>query len=300
MASSPGALASLDPAEEWLNSPPLCAAGLRGNVVAVQFCTYSCINWIRTLPYVRAWHDAYADRGLVIVGAHAPEFRFEREIEGVRRALQAMRVAHPVVLDNGYEIWDAFANRFWPALYVLDGDGEVRYRTFGEGNYEESELAIQQLLGIEQPTARVEPAGVEAAADWDEIATPETYVGSARGERRTTGDPELNHWTLDGEWATEDQAVVLENGAGSIAFRFRARDLNLVMTPTGAAIPFTVRVDGESPGAAHGVDVGEDGPGELSEPRVYQLVRQPAAVAERTFEIAFEGPGARAYVFTFG
>jgi hypothetical protein len=301
----PTALSELDGATEWLNSEPLNAAGLRGHVVAVQFCTYSCINWIRTLPYVRAWARTYRDRGLVVVGAHAPEFAFERELDGVRRAMAAMGVEHPIVLDNEYAIWTAFGNRYWPALYLLDGDGRVRHSHFGEGAYAESETAIQQLLGVAGETVRVEPSGIEAAADWDTLASPETYVGRGRGERRIgdgTAEPALNQWALAGRWTVEQESARLEAGGGSITYRFEARDLNLVLTPPAprARVRFTVRLDGETPGAARGGDVDEHGAGTVDEPRLYQLVRQPGRVAERTFAITFLDPGVRAYVFTFG
>jgi Thioredoxin like C-terminal domain len=303
MSTTYSPLSSLDRATEWINSEPLSAAGLRGNVVAVQFCTYSCVNWIRTLPYVRAWVDRYRDDGLVVVGAHSPEFAFEREIGGVRRALAAMGVVHPVVLDNEYAIWTAFDNHYWPALYVLDGEGRGRYHHFGEGAYEETEAVLQQLLGVDGDPARVEPAGIELAADWDTLETPETYVGAARGERRVRdGSLSLNEWALRGAWRVEAESAVLEAPGGTIAYRFRARDLNLVLTPPepGAAVRFAVRVDGHRAGAAHGDDIDEAGVGVVDEPRLYQLVRQPGAVAERTFEITFLDPGVRAYVFTFG
>jgi Thioredoxin like C-terminal domain len=299
------ALYELDGATEWLNSEPLTATGLRGNVVAVQFCTYSCINWIRTLPYVRAWVSAYRDRGLVVVGAHAPEFAFERELAGVRRAMEQMRVEHPIVLDNEYAIWRAFGNRYWPALYLIDGEGRLRYEHFGEGAYSETEAAIRQLLGADGEPVRVEATGIEAAADRDTVGSPETYVGSARGEPRVGDGVEglaLNEWALAGQWTVEDESALLEAAAGSIAYRFQARDLNLVLTPAtpGVEVRFTVLLDGQPPGDAHGIDVDALGAGTVSEPRLYQLVRQPGAVSERTFEITFLDPGVRAYVFTFG
>ena len=299
------ALSELDRAADWLNSEPLTAADLRGDVVALQFCTYSCVNWIRTLPYVRAWARTYRDRGLVVVGAHAPEFAFERELEGVRRAMAAMGVEHPIVLDNEYAIWTAFGNRYWPALYVLDGDGRVRHRHFGEGAYDTSETAIQQLLGVDGETVQLEPSGIEAPADWDTLASPETYVGRARGERRSgdgAAEPGLNEWALAGRWTVGDESARLDAAGGSITYRFEARDLNLVLTPPpeGAGVRFTVRLDGRAPGAAHGGDVDEHGAGTVDEPRLYQLVREPGAVAARTFAITFLDPGVRAYVFTFG
>jgi hypothetical protein len=294
------ALVELDRATEWLNSEPLTAAGLRGSVVAVQFCTYSCINWIRTLPYVRAWASAYGDRGLVVVGAHAPEFAFEREIEGVRRAMAEMGVEHPIVLDNEYAIWRSFDNHYWPALYLVDGDGRLRYQHFGEGAYDETEAAIRQLLSAEDEPVDVQATGIEAAADWDTLATPETYVGYARGSRPAGSRRlALNEWTLGGQWDVQEESARLEEPGGSITFRFEARDLNLVLTPEAEA-RFTVLLDGEPPGDARGLDVDELGHGTVCTPRLYQLVRQPGAVRERTFEIAFDEPGVRAYVFTFG
>ena len=299
MTTTRSPLTALDDATEWLNSEPLTAAGLRGRVVAVQFCTYSCVNWIRTLPYVRAWARRYRDQGLVVVGAHAPEFAFEREIEGVRRALRAMGVEHPIVLDNEYEIWRAFDNHYWPALYVLDGEGRGRYEHFGEGAYEASETFIRSLLGVEGDSVHVEASGIEAAADWDALGSPETYVGYGRGERRVhdaSRGLQLNQWALGGAWTVEDESAVLETAEGSITYRFEARDLNLVMGGSGR---FTVRLDGEPPGEDRGLDVNASGEGEIAEPRMYQLVRRRAA-AQGTFEITFHEPGARAYVFTFG
>ena len=248
----PSPLAALDAETQWVNSEPLTAAALRGKVVAVQFGTYSCINWIRTLPYVRAWVDAYRDRGLVVVGAQTPEFGFEQEIGGVRRALAAMGVEYPVVLDNAYAIWSAFENRYWPALYVLDGEGSVRYHHFGEGAYEESETIIRGLLGVDGDRVQREESGVELAADWNSLRSPETYVGSARGERRArdgAGGLGLNQWALSGRWAVDDESAVLEAEGGSITYRFGARDLNLVLTPpaSGAAVRFEVRLDGRPP-----------------------------------------------------
>jgi Thioredoxin like C-terminal domain len=299
------ALSELDGATEWLNSEPLTAAGLRGKIVAVQFCTYSCINWIRTLPYVRAWVTAYRDRGLVVVGAHAPEFTFERELEGVRKAMEQLKIEHPIVLDNEYAIWRSFSNRYWPALYLVDGEGRLRFHHFGEGAYSETEAAIRELLSADGEAVRVEATGIEAAADWDSLRTPETYIGYARGDRRAADGAQglvLNQWALAGEWTVEEEAAVLDAAAGSIACRFEARDLNLVLTPAtpGREVHFTVLLDGQPPGDAHGIDVDALGAGTVSEPRLYQLVRQPGAVSEHTFEITFLDPGVRAYVFTFG
>src|SRR4051794_27328839 len=302
MASIHAPLSALDRAPVWLNSQPLTAAELRGRVVLVDFWTYSCVNWLRTLPYVQAWHERYRDRGLVVVGAHAPEFGFEHELENVQRATRELGVGYPVVIDNEFSIWRSFANHYWPAAYLVGGDGRVRFEHFGEGAYAETEQAIQQALGLDEATVSVDAGGLAQAADWDNVGSPETYVGDARAERRRDSgrdDLALNEWALSGEWSVGDEAAVLAAADGSIAYRFQARDLNLVLG-SGAPIRFTVRLDGRPPGDAHGLDIDESGEGTLSEPRMYQLVRQHGAIAPRTFEITFSDPGARAYVFTFG
>jgi thiol-disulfide isomerase/thioredoxin len=301
-----GALSALDLAPVWLNSEPLTAEGLRGRAVLVDFWTYSCVNWLRTLPYVSAWHARYRDRGLVVVGAHAPEFGFEHDLDNVRRAAAELGVGYPVVIDNDFAIWRSFENHYWPALYLVDRDARVRFRHFGEGAYEETARAIQRLLGVDGETVRVNADGLAEAADWDTLRSPETYVGSARSERRSRDQRAnrlaLNHWALTGDWSVSEEAAVLEAAAGSIAFRFQARDLNLVLAPpaSGAPVRFAVRLDRQPPGDAHGLDVDESGEGTVSEPRMYQLVRQRKAVGQRTFEITFLDPGVRAYVFTFG
>ena len=299
------ALFALDDAPVWLNSEPLTAARLRGRVVLVDFWTYSCVNWLRTLPYVRAWHERYRDRGLVIVGAHAPEFGFEHDLDNVRRAVSELGVGYPVVIDNDFTIWRSFDNHYWPAVYVVDGDGRVRFHHFGEEAYEETERAVQQLLGVDEKPVRVDAGGVAQAADWGALRSPETYLGRARGERRNDRRADglrLNEWALGGEWSVGAEAAALDAAAGSIAYRFEGRDLNLVLTPpaSGAPVRFAVLLDGRPPGDAHGVDVDESGEGTLAEPRMYQLVRQPGPIRQRTFEITFDGPGVRAYVFTFG
>jgi Thioredoxin like C-terminal domain len=297
-----GPLSALDGASVWLNSEPLAAEGLRGRAVLMDFWTYSCVNWLRTLPYVRAWHERYGDRGLVVIGAHAPEFGFEHDLENVRHAVGELGVGHPVAIDNDFSIWRAFDNHYWPAQYLVDGAGEVVYSHFGEGAYMENERAIQRLLAFDEPPAAVDASGLSEAADWDRLRSPETYLGSLRGERRRdrADSLSLNDWALAGEWSVGEESAVLEAPGGSVAYRFQARDVNLVLTPPDAPVGFTVRLDGEPPGDAHGVDVNEAGEGTLSEPRMYQLVRQPGRVAERTFEITFRDAGARAYVFTFG
>jgi len=293
---------SLDGAGEWLNSQPLDAAELRGRVVLVNFWTWTCINWLRQEPYVRAWSQAYRDDGLVVIGVHTPEFSFEHDIDGVRLAVEVRDIDYPVAVDNDYEVWTAFANHFWPALYFVDRDGIIRDEHFGEGRYEESEHIVQRLLGIDRESVSVEGQGVEAAADWDQLLSPETYLGQGRGGRSSSADPlRLNDWALDGEWTIGPENVALDQAGGSISFRFHARDAHLVMSPGAReAIPFRVRLDGEPPGASHGVDVGEEGNGVLREGRMYQLVRQPGAIRERTVEIGFLEPGAEAYAFTFG
>ena len=300
-----GPLSALDGAPIWLNSEPLTAEGLRGRVVLVDFWTYSCVNWLRTLPYVRAWHETYAGRGLVVVGVHEPEFGFEHDLDNVRRAASELDVGYPVVIDNDFTIWRSFENHYWPAVYLVDRDGRVRFHHFGEGAYEETERAIQRLLGVDGETVRVEAAGLAEAADWDTLRSPETYVGYTRGERRSeprANGLALNHWALTGDWSIGEEAAVLDAAAGSIAYRFQARDLNLVLAPpaSGGPVRFAVRLDGRPPGDAHGVDVDQSGEGSVSEPRMYQLVRRRGAVGQRAFEITFLDPGVRAYVFTFG
>jgi hypothetical protein len=300
------ALAPLDQATSWLNSDPLTAHGLLGRTVAVDFCTYSCVNWLRTLPYRRAWHERYSPDGLVVVGAHAPEFGFEHDLGNVRHAIAELGVPYPVVIDNDFAIWQAFANRYWPALYLVDGDGRLRFHHFGEGAYDTIERAIQQQLGVEAELSQVDAGGVAAAADWDAVRSPETYLGSARGDTPRSDAHadrlELNQWTLVGEWTQGHEAAVVGAAGGSLAFRFHARDLNLVLAPPspGTPVGFTVRLDGRPPGDAHGLDVGEDGSGLISEPRMYQLIRQHGGISERTFEVTFRAPGATVYVFTFG
>jgi thiol-disulfide isomerase/thioredoxin len=299
------ALHALDRAPAWLNSEPLTAEALRGKVVAVDVWTYSCVNWLRTLPYVSAWADRYRDRGLVVVGVHAPEFGFEHDLDNVRRAVGELGVRYPVVIDNDFAIWRSFDNHYWPALYLVDRDGRVRFHHYGEGAYEECERAIQELLGVDEPAVRVDADGVAEAADWDGLGSPETYVGRARGERRTDHPADAlgpNQWSLGGAWSVGDEAAVLNTAPGSIAYRFQARDLNLVLGPpeSGAPVRFTVRLDGEPPGEDHGVDVDESGDGTLSEPRMYQLVRLRSGAGDRTFEVTFLEAGVHAYVFTFG
>jgi SAM-dependent methyltransferase len=307
---------ALGGATEWLNSEPLGPAGLRGSVVLVNFWTLTCINWLRQEPYVRAWSRAYRDDGLVVIGVHTPEFSFEHDIDGVRRATAERDIDYPVAVDNDYAIWSAFDNHYWPALYFIDADGLIADDHFGEGRYEESERVIQRLLGLERELASVEGRGVEAEADWDHLRTPETYLGYGRGERfasphgpgyderRAYALPErlrLNHWALIGDWTVGREQVVLEAAGGSIAYRFQARDVHLVLSSRAPEpIPFRVLLDDEALGPSHGVDVDEDGNGALGEGRLHQLVRERNAVRERTLKITFLEPGAEAYAFTFG
>ncbi len=303
-------LDSLASATSWINSPPLSAEALRGRIVVVQFWTYSCVNWIRTAPYARAWARKYRDQGVVVIGVHAPEFEFERQLANVRWAAGLFAVDYPVAVDNDFAIWRAFDNGYWPALFVIDGQGRVRYRHFGEGEYERSERVIQELLAEVQDrdpaedVVSVAAAGPEAPADWASVRSPETYLGSARSENRVSPDARLrlNEWSLGGDWTVHPQAAVLDGADGRITYRFHARDLNLVMTPgpDGKPVRYSVLIDGHAPGSAHGSDVDEQGHGVVSEPRMYQLIRQPGAVAERRFEIRFLDPGVRVYVFTFG
>jgi thiol-disulfide isomerase/thioredoxin len=318
-----GELASLDAATGWLNSPPLTAGGLQGHVVLIDFWTYTCINWLRTLPYLRAWAGKYADQGLVLIGVHTPEFAFEHDIDNVRRAVSDMNVGYPVAIDNDYAIWRGFSNQYWPALYVLDGLGQIRHRRFGEGGYEQAETIIQQLLAetgtgtTSRELVAVDARGTEAAADWDDLKSPESYLGYARAgdfaspggavpdNRQVYAAPgqlRLNQWALSGDWTVTKQAAVLNQAGGRIADRFHARDLHLVMGPAtpGTSVPFRVLLDGEPPGAAHGLDADDQGRGAVTGQRLYQLIRQRGRVADRTIEIAFPEPGIEAYVFTFG
>jgi thioredoxin family protein/AhpC/TSA family protein len=308
---SEGRLPGFDGAAGWLNSPPLTRDELRGKAVLADFWTYTCINWLRTLGYVRAWWERYAEHGLVVVGVHTPEFPFEHDVDNVRAAVEEMRIGYPVALDPDFKVWDAFANNYWPAVYIADADGEIRYHHFGEGAYDECEHVIQELLreaGLEVGNGLVSVAleGFEVQADWQNLESPETYLGSEQGRNFAravpAGDLRLNQWTLSGDWAVERRASILRGGDGRLAFRFHARDVNLVMGPParGASVPFRVFVDGEPPGDAHGFDVDEQGHGTLTQQRLHQLVRELGAIADRTVEIEFLAPGAEAYCFTFG
>ena len=309
---SEGRLPGFDGATGWLNSRPLSADDLRGKVVLVDFWTYTCINWLRTLGYVRAWFEKYADRGLVVVGVHTPEFPFERDVENVRQAVEAMRVAYPVALDSSYAIWDAFGNNYWPAVYIADAQGRIRHHHYGEGAYEECEQVIQELLretgteGVRNGFVSVADDGFEAQADWSNLETPETYLGSEQARNFARGVPasalRLNQWTLSGDWDVERRAAVLNAPDGQIAFRFHARDVHLVMGPSarGASVRFRVSVDDGPPGDAHGLDVDEQGEGRVTQQRLHQLIRERGRVTDRTLEISFLDPGVEAYAFTFG
>jgi thiol-disulfide isomerase/thioredoxin len=307
---------SLAGATDFLNSDPLDTAELRGHVVLVDFWTLTCINWLRTVPYLRAWSQTYGGDGLIVLGVHTPEFSFEHEIDRVRLATEERRIDYPVAVDNDYAVWSAFDNHYWPALYFVDADGIIRDHHFGEGRYEQSERLLQRLLGVDREPVAVTGLGVEAEADWRHLRTPETYLGFQRGERLATVTgtafdrssayqrPERlrgDHWGLDGEWTIGRENVVLERAGGSIAVRFHARDAHLVLSPgTRGPIPFRVLLDGKAPGPSHGVDVDEDGNGVLRDGRLYQLVRERDDVRDRTLPITFLEPGAEAYAFTFG
>jgi thiol-disulfide isomerase/thioredoxin len=316
-----GELPSLGGATGWLNSPPLGPSSLRGKVVLIDVWTYTCINWLRTLPYVRAWAEKYKNQGLVVIGVHSPEFAFEKNVENVRRAAKDMQVHYPIAIDNNYAIWRALKNEYWPALSFIDAKGRIRHRHFGEGEYEQSERIVQQLLaeagigGIGDALVSVEARGAEAPADWGSLKSPENYVGYARTEhfaspggavwdkRRVYAAPaglHLNHWALSGEWTVGKQSTILHKSNGRIVYRFHARDLHLVMGPAapGTSVRFRVCIDGQPPSAAHGIDV--DGNGTVSEQRLYQLIRQPNPIADRQFESAFLDAGVEAFAFTFG
>jgi thiol-disulfide isomerase/thioredoxin len=315
-------LATIGGAAEWINSPRLAPSNLAGKVVLVDFWTYTCINWLRTLPYVRAWAREYR-QALVMIGVHTPEFPFEHDVENVRRAVRQMGLEYPIVIDNDYSIWRAFNNQYWPALYVVDARGRIRHHYFGEGDYDGAEIAIQPLLkeagapGLAKDVRPLSAGGFEAPADWDNLRSPETYVGydrtqnfASRGgadvnRRRVYAAPSrlaLNQWALAGEWTIGKQATVLSSPSGRIVYRFHARDLHLVMGPSRRESPvrFRVSVDAQPPGPAHGLDVDEHGNGTVVEQRLYQLIRQPKPIVDRNFEIEFLDAGVETYSFTFG
>src|SRR5262245_10262840 len=307
----------------WVNSPPLTTDELRGKVVVVEFLTYTCINWLRTLPYVRRWWERYQPHGLTVLGGHTPEFPFEGELENVERAMRDLRVEFPIAVDTNYAVWEAFANNYWPALYFVDAEGRIRDHHFGEGRYDASERVIQKLLkeagvpDVPDDVSVVEGDGVEAAADWQHLRTGETYLGYERAQNfaspgRSAYDepaqytiPERlhdNQWALAGNWTMTSHGATLNERNGRIAFRFHARDVNLIMGATehAAAVPFRVLLDGQGPGVAHGLDIDSDGNGTVAEPRMYQLIREPERITDRVFEIEFPDGGATANCFTFG
>ena len=318
-----GRLPGFEGATGWLNSEPLTPAGLRGRVVLVNFWTYTCINWLRTLPYVRAWGSKYRDQGLTVIGVHTPEFGFEHELDNVIAQSRALGVEYPIAIDSDYAVWQAFANHFWPAVYIADAEGRIRYHHFGEREYAMTEMAIQQLLtdagadAIDGELVQVTPEGFEADAAWPSLRSPETYLGYGRTTGFTSPDqprfddahryPEasgltLNRWAPIGNWTIAQHAAILNDAGGRIAFRFHARYVHLVMGPAarGRAVPFRVRIDGQAPGDAHGLDVDESGSGTLSQQRLHQLIRQRGPIAERLFEIEFLEAGVETYCFTFG
>lgn len=320
---SEGEFPSLDGATTWLNSPPLTPQGLRGKVVLIDFWTYTCVNWRRTLPYVRAWADKYKDKGLVVIGVHTPEFSFEKNLDNIRSQAKDEVVDYPIAVDSDYNIWNAFDNHYWPAIYLIDANGRIRYHHFGEGNYDETEMVIIRLLmeagttNISDGLVAVNPQGGEVAADYGTLRSPESYIGYEQAQGFASPDGtawdqshvysvpaqlRLNQWGLLGDWKVGRESAVLNQPNGRVAFRFHARDVNLIMGPAkaGSSIRFRVLLDGQPAGAVHGTDVDEQGSGVVSEQRMYQLIRQSAPIVDRTFEIEFLDAGAEAFDFTFG
>lgn len=315
-----GPMPSIEGAVQWRNSPPLSEASLRGKVVLVDFWTYSCINCLRTIPYVRAWAEKYKDQGLVVIGVHSPEFAFEKKIGNVEKAIADLGIAYPVAIDNDYAIWRAFQNQYWPAHYFIDANGQVRHHHFGEGDYEESERVIQRLLAeagqsVASGMVAVQATGAAAASNTAEVLSPETYVGYVRSENFVSGeivhdqphnyaapDPRLNEWGLTGDWTIGSEHAALNAADGSVSYRFHARDLHLVLgtAEDGKPIRFIVTIDGKPPGDAHGLDIDAAGYGTVTDQRLYQLIRQTGPVIEHTFEIRFLDPGVQAFAFTFG
>jgi cytochrome c biogenesis protein CcdA/thiol-disulfide isomerase/thioredoxin len=317
-----GTMPSLVGATAWLNSPPLTTAGLRGKVVLVDFWTYSCVNCLRAIPYVEAWAEKYRAQGLVVIGVHSPEFAFEKSVDNVRDAIAGLKISYPVAIDNGYAIWRAFGNEYWPAHYFIDAQGRIRNHHFGEGAYDEGERTIQQLLaeaGTRNVTGglvAVNAAGVEAAADMGDVQSEETYIGYDRAEHfaspggavkdaqhaYSTGKPQLNEWALRGDWTVVAEHAELNTRGGSIVYRFHARDLHLVLgpAPDGRPVRFRVTIDGVAPGENHGADIDASGAGVVTAQQLYQLIRQQGAISDHTFEIRFLDAGAWAYAFTFG
>lgn len=317
-----GAMPSLSGATQWLNSPPLSAEALKGKVVLVDFWTYSCINCLRSLPYVKAWAEKYRDQGLVVIGVHAPEFAFERDIENVTKEAKKLGVNYPIAIDNDYRIWRAFNNQYWPAHYFIDASGHIRYEHFGEGDYARSEKVIQELLrqagakNVTNSISTVSGSGVEQAASGQNDISPETYLGYMRAQNfasgEVTGDKPadysqpsalpLDAWGLEGNWTIGGENITLNKAHGRIFYRFHARDLHLVLGPgtSGKPVRFKVTIDGQAPGSVHGSDVAPDGSGTVTEQRLYQLIRQSSGNGEHTFSIEFEDADVNAYAFTFG
>jgi len=323
LLSIEGQLPSFEGGTGWLNSAPLSPEGLKGRVVLINFWTYTCINWLRSLPYVRAWDVKYRDQGLTSIGVHTPEFGFERDIDNVAAAVRDMDIEYPIVLDSGYAIWRAFKNHYWPAVYIADGHGRIRYHHFGEGEYAMAEMVVQQLLMeaganfVDLALVSLAPIGLELAADWSNLRSPETYLGSSRitgsasPDRLRFGEPhdytaptrlDLNQWAPSGNWTLAPHAALSSRSDARISYRFHARDLHLVMGPASpdARVPFRVLLDGEPPGTAHGDDVDASGNGSLTDQRLHQLIRQPGTITDRVFEIEFLDSGAEVYYFTFG
>jgi thiol-disulfide isomerase/thioredoxin len=318
-----GAFPPLGGATSWLNSPALTPAGLRGKVVLIDFWTFSCINSLRPLPFLRAWSEKYQAKGLVVIGVQSPEFAFEQRLDSVRDAVGAHAIHFPIAIDNGHRVWNAFRNEYWPAIYLIDAEGRIRYHHFGEGDVDQTERAIQELLaeaggsGIDRDLVSVHGTGAEAAPDWDNVKSPETYLGYARTERFASPDGplqdvrhaysapktlDLNDWALAGDWTMSAEATTVRKANGRVLFRFHSRDLHLVAGPEtdGKVVHFRVRLDGKPPGANHGADTDADGNGILDAQRLYQLIRQGAPIEDRTFEIEFLEPGAEVFAFTFG
>lgn len=318
-----GKMPDLDGAVSWLNSSPLDKKQLRGKVVLIDFWTYSCINCIRTLPFVRAWAERYKDQGLVVIGVHTPEFAFEKRADNVQNAVRSFRITYPVAVDSEYRIWRAFDNQYWPAMYFVDGTGRIRHHVFGEGDYRHSEAVIQELLGetrgndrTDDRSLNLDARGVEAASDAGDVRSVETYVGYEqakdfispgglqhdRDHVYSTPNPRTNEWGLTGSWNVHSEYAAESHSEGGVVFRFHARDLHLVLGPSddGKTVRFRVTIDGNAPGGSHGADVDADGNGVVSATRLYQLVRQSGAIRDRTFQIEFLDAGAKAYVFTFG
>jgi len=320
---SEGEFPPLSGATGWLNAQPLAVRSLRGSVVLVNFWTFSCINSIRVLPYLRVWASNYKSQGLVVIGVQAPEFEFEKSVDNVRWAVKDRMIEYPIAIDNDLAIWHAFKNEYWPALYFIDAQGHIRHHQFGEGEYERSEVVIQQLLaeagaqGIDHDSANVEGVGIEAAPDWADLRSPESYVGYDRAENFASPGGEvsdkrhiydcpltlkLNHWALSGDWTAKKQLALLNSPNGRIAYRFHARDLHLIMGPSapGTTVHFRVTIDGQPPGTARGVDVDGQGKGTVTQQRLYQLIRQQQPIVDRQFEIEFLDAGVEAFDFTFG